>query len=102
MEAKEVKVGDRLYHCCFGWCKITHPVSPEDTKVLVDLEADEIEYYTIGVGYKSYARPAKGEAHVLYTPISHLYRSEESAKVDHIAQLRRSATNPTIKFWELN
>ena len=48
----EVEIGKRYYHYIFGWCTVTHP--PTKDKVLVDLEADEIEYYTMGEGYKTY------------------------------------------------
>jgi hypothetical protein len=99
MEREKVKIGERLYHCCFGWCKVTHPPT-DDGKTLVDLEADEIEYYTIGKGYNAYKRPKKGEAHVLFTPVSHLYKTEQLAQSDKVAMLRRAATNPKLTFWE--
>ena len=41
MKAKEIKIGQRLYHAIFGWCKVETPANPAD-KCLVDLDADEI------------------------------------------------------------
>ncbi len=102
MEARELKVGQRVYHGVFGWCKITHPIDANDVKCLVDLEADEIEYYTIGKGYASYSRDKESGLHTLYTPIKHLYESEEQAKIDTINYLRVSACNPKLIFWEKN
>lgn len=92
----EIKVGKRLYHCIFGWCKVTHPVNNEK-KTLVDLEADEISYYEMGKGYSVYKRDIQTGIHYLYTSIEDLFESDQNLPKDCL--LKQAALNPTLIFW---
>lgn len=97
MDESKIKKGDRLYHCCFGWCTVTHPINA-DMKTLVNLECDELEYYKIGYGLVRSERPQKGAEHILYTPISDLYKNPDH--IDSIGKLKEAALNPTLTMWE--
>ena len=96
MTKNEIKIGTRLYHAMFGWCKVTAPVLKD--KVLVDLEADELEYYVMGRGYVKYKRPGKNQPNILYTPITDLLNSPE--EMTDILRLGKLTLNPTVKFWD--
>ena len=91
-----MKIGDRMYHAIFGWCKITHP--PLYDKVLVDLDADTIEYYVMRKGYVKYERDKESGQHILFTPISDLFQTQEDAAKSEIHNLKKAAYNPTITF----
>ena len=97
MTAKDIKIKDRYYHAIFGWCVVTHP--PAGDKVLVDLEADEIEYYKMGHGYVKYMRDLQSRRHVLYTPISDLLENDESELPKELA-IKKMGMNPKLKFWD--
>lgn len=96
MNSKEIKIGDRLYHAIFGWCKVTHPPLPD--KCLVDLEADEIEYYVMGKGYVKYTRDKDGRNSLL-SPISELLKDDKQP-LDGLLSLKKMACNPTLTFWK--
>ena len=100
MEAKEIKIGMRLFHAMFGWCTVTHPVATSTNKVLVNLEADEIEYYQMGKGYATFKRDKSNGKHVLYTPIDELLKNEDAELSDSVAQ-KKQCLNPKIRFWKL-
>ena len=85
-----------MYHAIFGWCKITHPPLPD--RVLVDLEADAIEYYIIGEGYVKYERDKKSGQHILFTPIEDLFPTEEDARKSEKHNLKKAAYNPKLTF----
>lgn len=68
---KDLLIGMDVYHIMFGPCTVTHPVSQEMGKVLVNLHADEISYLVEGIREK-YCRSPKGD-HILYTPINQLF-----------------------------
>lgn len=94
MKAEEIKIGDRLFHAMFGWCKVTHPVTPTD-KVLVDLEADRIMYCP-GIGREEITVDKKEDfGNVLYTPIADILKSPNDANDEQL--LRRIALN--VKCW---
>ena len=97
MNKADIQVGGRYYHEMFGWCKVTHP--PTEEKVLVDLEADEIEYYQMGRGYVNYKRDKESRRHVLYTPITDLHKNEDFEKGDSFA-LRQTAMKVKLTFWD--
>lgn len=97
MNKEDIKVEGRYYHEMFGWCKVTHP--PNEEKALVDLEADEIEYYKMGMGYVSYKRDKESRRHVLYTPISDLHENKDFEKGDSFA-LRQTAMKVKLTFWD--
>lgn len=100
MTKQEVKINNRYYHAIFGWCTVTHPVLTNG-KVLVDLEADEIKYYSIGEGYVSYRRDKKGGRNILFTSIEDLLKSDKE-KLPRILALKRVAMNPELIFWNKN
>ena len=95
MKPKEIKIGDRLYHAIFGWCKITHPPNPDHT--LIDLECDEVEYYVMGKGYVNYKRDNEGH-NIVYVPISELFKDEKN--IPDILHLKKTALNPKLIFWK--
>lgn len=94
MNANEIKIGERIYHGIFGWCKAMHPATPSGS-VLVDLEADEIEYYQMGIGYKTYQRSLNG-LNILLTPISDLLPDDKN--IPNFIHLKKMALNPKLKF----
>ena len=96
MKAKDIKIGKRVYHEIFGWCKITHPPNPDYT--LIDLEADAVEYYVIGKGYVHYERDKKTGENIVYVPISELYQDDKD--LPPLAHLHRTALNPTLTYWK--
>ena len=93
MKEKDIKIGMRLFHAMFGWCTVTHPVATSTKKVLVNLEADEIEYYQIGKGYTTFKRDKKDGDHILYTPIVELLKNED-VKLSNSLALKKQKT-----FW---
>jgi hypothetical protein len=95
----KIKPGKRAYHAIFGWCKIETPPNSAN-KCLVNLEADEIEYYVMGQGYVHYKRGEDntGDRHILLTPIEDLFESEKD--VTDIYHLKKMALNPTLTFWD--
>jgi len=97
MEVNQIKVGDRYYHICFGWCTVTHPVAPTN-KVLVELEADEIEYYVIGEGLWNYKRNKNTGRHILHTPVSDLIKEKRTLTSDEL--LKRASLSPRIYKWD--
>ena len=99
MKEKEIKIGMRLFHAMFGWCTVTHPVATSTKKVLVNLEADEIEYYQIGKGYTTFKRDKKDSDHTLYTPIAELLKNEDVKLSDSLA-LKKRCLNPKVRFWK--
>ena len=94
----KVKIGQRVYHAIFGWCKVETPSNPAN-KCLVDLEADEIEYYVMGQGYVHYKRgqDGTGKRHILLTPIDDLCKDDKN--IPDILHLKKMALNPTLIFW---
>ena len=98
METNQIKIGDRYYHICFGWCTVTHPVSTTTNRVLVDLEADEIEYYVIGQGRDNYQRDKKTGKHILYTPVSDLIKEKRTLTPDEL--LKKASLSPRIYKWD--
>ena len=96
MDKKKIKIGKRVYHAIFGWCKVYSSVNPEN-KTLVNLEADEIDYYVMGQGYEHYKRDESGE-NILYTPIEDLF--EDDKNIPDIFHLKKVALNPTLTFWK--
>jgi hypothetical protein len=88
----EIIIGLNYYHLLFGWCKVTHPVS-DSGKVLVELDADEIEYNVMGKGYVTSKRQNKG--HSLYAPIDDLF--EDKPQMDILMSIRKSAANVSVK-----
>jgi hypothetical protein len=97
MDKNEIKIGGRYYHICFGWCKVTHTVAPTN-KVLVELEADEIEYYVIGQGRENYQRNKETGRHILYTPISDLIKEKRALTHDEL--LKKATLSPRIYKWD--
>jgi hypothetical protein len=90
-----IKTGNRLYHAIFGWCKIISSVSD---KTLVDLEADEIEYYVMGHGYVKYSRDKSTNQNILYTPTKDLFESDSVVPKEY--GLQKMALNPQLTFWK--
>jgi hypothetical protein len=98
MKASEIKIGKRVFHAIFGWCKIQTPANTKG-ECLVDLEADEIEYYVMGKGYVKYKREMDGRLNrnILLTHIDELFISEK--EVTSIMRLKKTALNPKLTFW---
>lgn len=104
MKIKDIELGKRVYHFAFGWCKIDAPMAVGEKgkeKILVDLEADEIEYYVMGQGRKSFQRNLKTGKHILLTPISELLLTDKLSKGNTLA-LQILALSPKITFWDAN
>lgn len=91
-------IGNRVWHFAFGWCKIQLYMNGGE-RAVVDLEADEITYYHMGAGYRTYKRPKKGEPHILNCPVDELFPSE-TKELPRILALKYTALNPTLKFWK--
>jgi len=96
MDANDIKVGEWLYHVMFGWCRVTG-VHVWHQMALVDLEADEIEYYS-HVQYVKYTRLEKGARHPLYTSTENLLQDDKE-KLSRKLALKKVALNPIITFW---
>lgn len=92
----KIKVGDRLYHIVFGWVNVTHPAINGMT--LVDIEADEVEYYVMGKGRVGYKRQQNGE-NIVYTDVSDLVESD-TVKLTTEQHLRKMSYGCKLTFWE--
>ncbi len=94
----------RLWHFAFGWCKLIDVrLKPGADLVLkefalVDLEADEIEYYSMGIGNVNYKRNKDGH-HYFTAPLSDFFESEQ-AELPGILSLKHTALNPKVRFNE--
>jgi len=97
MKESQIKPNTRYYHIIFGWCK-TSTLPVKNGKIAVDLEADEIEYYSIGKGYIKFKREADGR-HWLITNIDDLIENEGSAW-PKMGALKKQALNPHLTFWD--
>lgn len=86
------KNGQRVFHAIFGWCVIDL-LGIE--KSIVNCDADEIEYYVMGVGYKKYVRDDYGKQ-IVCVPISELFLTEE--EVPNVFALQKIAMNLKLIF----
>lgn len=77
MRKNQIKPGLRVYHALFGWCEILYPPTKEG-KVIVNLEADEIEYFTNSKGLVVSNRDKSTGKHVLLTPIKELLKNDQN------------------------
>lgn len=101
MKIKDIELGKRVYHFAFGWCKIDAPMAVGENgkeRILVDLEADKIEYYVMGHGRKSFQRNLKTGKHTLLCPVSELFLTDNLPKENTLA-LQLLALSPKITFW---
>lgn len=102
MNKNEIKIGDRLYHEVFGWCKVTHPVNNAN-KTLIDLEADEVSYYVLGKGRLSYSRNkgvnAGSNQNIVLVPIHELHKDEKFVHPPMYG-LKMQALGVELKYWK--
>lgn len=81
------KNGERVFHPLFGWSTIEilgiH-------NVLINCEADEIEYYVMGKGYVKHVRDKEGKQ-IVSTHISEIFKDEEN--IPEIFSLKKAAMN---------
>lgn len=94
---QELTIGKRVYHIMFGWCKITHPVTNETGKTLVDLEADEISY--IVDGHRNTYQRDGNRSHMLYTAINQLFEFEPLKPHPYLI-FKKESMRPELKFWK--
>lgn len=101
MKANDLSMGKRVFHENFGWCKIIHPflaaVSEKSGKALIDTEADEITYYIMGHGYKTFKRDENGR-NIVYVPIEELHPDENFEQTEKYL-LGKIALNCQLTFW---
>ena len=93
---RKIKVGDRLYHIIFEWVRVTHPVI--NGKTLVDIEADEVEYYVMGRGRVRYKRQPDG-TNIVFTEVSDLVEGD-TVKLTTEQYLRKMSYGCELTFWE--
>ena len=95
---KKLKIGKKYWHCMFGWCVVTHPTVYG--KTLVELECDELEYYSMGHIINS-KRDDKDGTHILCTPANQLFKDDKQ-DIGELLRLKKIALNPKLTFkWEI-
>lgn len=90
-----IKPGQRLFHIIFGWVKVTHPVVNGST--LVDIEADEVEYYVMGKGRVRYKRQPDGTNSV-HVKVNELVESDQT-KLTTEQHLFKMSKGCELTFW---
>lgn len=97
MIQSQLKIGMKVYHPIFRWGTVILPPNEDKTFVLFDFE--EVSYYIIGVGYKTFKKENGDNG--IYLPNCELY--DHVATVDEIPEvlrLKMLALNATIKLIE--
>lgn len=84
---QKFKNGQRVFHPLFGWCVID---LLGINNVLINCEADVIEYYVMGKGYVKYERDENGKQ-IVSTHISEIFETEEN--IPPIFGLKKLAMN---------
>ena len=77
MKANQIKAGVRVYHAIFGWCEIVYSCT-SDGKTIVNLDADEIEYFTKSRGTVVSNRDKSTGKHHLLTSIDELLENDQN------------------------
>lgn len=93
--------GLRKWHISFGWCEVTNNINKEG-HVQIKLEADELEIYEMGYGYRKYKKISKKSPISFFVNPKHLKENENLDELTDDELLFQRAVNCTIKYQEKN
>lgn len=90
-------IGDLVYHYAFGACTVQGRDTENCANIIVDLEADFVEYYRIGYGYKKIERDLSTRKNLFTDREAHFFKSKED--VPKRFSIAIEALSPSIGFW---